>query len=598
MSGLGRRRYTVAIAVTALIFLVRPSGRADLTPSSMLRNSQAQSGGPAHGFATLALKNGDIYTGDPVHPRVKFMAITGESVSAVADAEGDWKPWIGPETRVIDLHGQFAMPGFNDAHVHLASAGYAKLEVNLEGARSISECQERIRARLKDVKPGEWITGRGWDHTLWPQKSFPTRQDLDKVSADHPMIFSRVDGHVAVANSLALQIAGITRTTADPSAGQLVRDPKTGDPTGLLEEDAAMNLVYSRIPPPSAEARRRALELALDEVTGFGVTSVQDNSVASGNNGDFYGWNNFLVYRQLKQEGKLKVRITEWLPFDAPLAGLEEMRRAGGGSSADDPGDPWLKTGTLKAFMDGSLGSRTAAMLAPYSDEPSTSGILRMDPVKLTAMSIERDRAGFQLAFHAIGDRANRVALDALDAVLATNGKRDRRDRVEHAQIVAPEDIPRFGELHVVASMQPSHLLDDERWAADRLGSSRLRGAYAWRSMLQAGVPLAFGTDYPVESVNPLRGLYACVTRELPDGGPKGGWQPQEKITIDECIRAYTVGAAFAQFEEKRKGKLVPGMLADIVVFPHDITKIPPRDLLSARVSMTIVGGRVVTDRH
>jgi predicted amidohydrolase YtcJ len=562
-------------------------------------NSDAGSGSgrPAHGFASLALSNGDIYTGDPAHPRARYMAVTGELIAAVTDSETDWKLWIGAETRVIDLHGQFAMPGFNDAHAHLASGGYAKIRIDLEGARSLGEMQQRIRARLKDYKPGEWIVGRGWDHTLWPQKVFPSRQDLDAVSTDHPMYFTRIDGHVAVANSRALELGGVTRSTPDPPAGHIIRDAKTGEATGLLEEDSAMSLVASHLPPVTAAQRRRALELAIDEASQFGITSVQDNSVMSLEDGDSFGWANFAVYQQLKREGKLKVRITEWLPFYAPVARLEQMRRAGGGSSAADPGDPWLKTGALKEFMDGSLGSRTAALLAPYADDASTSGILRVDPVKLTAMSIERDRAGFQLAFHAIGDRGNRVALDAFGAVAATNGKRDRRDRIEHAQIVAPEDIPRFGELHVVASMQPVHLLTDQRWAADRLGASRLHGAYAWRSMLQAGAPLAFGTDYPIESLNPLRGIYSCVTREVPGGGPKGGWQPQEKLKIDECLRAYTAGAAYAQFEEHRKGKLVPGMFADIAVFPHDITAITPRDLLAAHASMTIAGGRVVFDQ-
>lgn len=564
----------------------------------MPRTNSTKAAPPAHGFATLALRNGEIYTGDLAHPRAKFIAITGESIAIVTDSEADWKPWIGPETRVIDLHGQFAMPGFNDAHVHLASAGFGKLEVNLEGAKSLSDFQQHIRVRLKDFKSGEWITGRGWDHTLWPQKVFPTRQELDAVSTDHPMIFFRVDGHVAIANSRALEVAGITRSTPDPPSGHIVRDSKTGEPTGMLEEDSAMGLVSSRIPAPSMDTRRRALELALEEAVATGVTSVQDCSVMSTTDGDPSGWANFAVYQELKRDGKLNVRITEWLPFDAPLSWLIEKRQMGGGSSASDPGDPWLKTGALKAFMDGSLGSRTAALLAPYSDELSTSGILRVDPVKLTAMSIERDRAGFQLAFHAIGDRANRVALNAFEAVVDSNGKRDRRDRIEHAQIVAPEDLARFGKLHVVASMQPSHLLDDERWAANRLGNSRLRGAYAWHSMLQVGAPLAFGTDYPVESINPLRGLYACVTRELPDGGPKGGWQPQEKLSMDECLRAYTAGSAYAQFEENRKGKLVPGMFADIVVFPNDITKLPSHHLLSVRPSMTIVAGRIVFERN
>lgn len=531
--------------------------------------------------ADLALINGDIYTVDSQRPRVQAIAIRGEKIVA-AGSNDDVRAWIGPRTRVIDLHGRFAIPGFNDAHVHLASAGMAKLTVNFEGAKSVDEFQQRIREALKNYKPGEWITGSGWDHTLWPEKRFPTRWDLDAVSKDHPMIFSRVDGHVAVANSMALKIAGVTKDTRDPSAGHIVRDSKTDEPNGMLEEDAAMSLVYRHVPPASHERRRRAIELALADAVSHGVTSIQDYST----------WQDFLIYRELKQEGKLPLRITEWLTFTEPLAKLQEERREGGTT------DPWLKTGSLKAFMDGSLGSRTAAMLAPYSDEPTTSGILRMQPKELNQMSIERDKAGFQLNFHAIGDKANRVALDAFAAVRAANGPRDRRDRIEHAQVVAPEDFARFAELDVIASMQPVHLLDDQRWASARLGPERSKGAYAWNTMRKDGARLAFGTDYPVEGIDPLRGLYACVTRELPEGGPAGGWEPQEKLPLNDCISDYTTGSAYAEFEENRKGEIKPGMFADIVVYPTDITRMPPAELLRTSVDMTITGGRIVYERH
>jgi predicted amidohydrolase YtcJ len=547
----------------------------------------------AHGSADVVLANGKIYTMDEKHPWATVVAIRGDSIAAVVDANDalkslDFKQWIGPNTRVIDLHGQFAMPGFNDAHVHLAGAGYAKFAVYLEGSQSLAEFQRRIRDRLKDFQPGEWMTGRGWDHTMWPEKKFPTRQDLDAVAADRPMIFGRVDGHVAIANSRALEIAGITRATPDPPAGHIELDAKTGEPTGMLEEDAAMNLVYRHIPPYSLAQRRRALELAIDEAVKYGVTSLQDNSVGSREDGDNFSWQNFMIYQQMQREGKLKARITEWLPFALPIEQLQEMRRVGGTT------DPWLKTGALKAFLDGSLGSRTAAMIAPYSDDPGTSGILRMNPTQLTAYAVERDRAGFQLAFHAIGDRANRIGLDTFEAVRSANGPQDRRDRIEHAQIVSPVDLPRFASLGVVASIQPSHLLDDQRWATERIGPERVRGAYAWRTLEKAGVHLAFGTDYPVESINPLRGIYSCVTRELPGGGPEGGWRPQEKLTVAECLREYTVGSAYAEFEEHRKGTIAPGMLADIVVFPDDITRIPARDLLKTPVVMTIAGGKIV----
>jgi predicted amidohydrolase YtcJ len=553
--------------------------------------------------ADLVLTNTVISTMDEYHPRASMIAIRGETIVAVAyntsdaiksDQVADVEALIGPNTRVIDLHKQFAMPGFNDAHAHLFSAAYAKLEVDLTGAKSLAEFQQRIRDRLKDYKHGEWILGRGWDHTLWPEKKFPTRQDLDALSTEHPMLFGRLDGHVAVANSRALKIAGIKRGTPDPPGGHIERDAKSGEPTGMLEEVSAMSLVYKRVPPYTAEQRLHGFELVMDEAAQYGVTSVQDNSVMDADDSANWGWQNFLLLQQLQREGKLKFRITEWLPFNAPLPRLEEMRRVGGSTSPGNPGDPWLTTGQLKLILDGSLGSRTAAMLAPYSDDPNTSGILEVNPDQIKPMAIERDRAGFQLGFHAIGDRANRVALDTFAAVLEANGPRDRRDRVEHAQVVEPGDFALFGKLNVIASMQPAHLLDDERWATDRLGPERSRGAYAWHTMEKNGVRLAFGTDYPVVAINPLRGIYACVTRQLTDGTPDHGWQPKERLRAKDCFLAYTVGSAYAQFEERRKGTIAPGMLADIVVYPRDLNQTRASDILTLPVVMTIVGGKIV----
>jgi predicted amidohydrolase YtcJ len=549
--------------------------------------------------ADLVLSNGKIYTGLTAQPWARAVAIRGEFIVAIsgvavagADSDAEVKSWAGPKTRVIDLYGQFAMPGFNDAHVHFAYGAYQKLEIDLTGAQSLTELQKQIRARLKEYPPGEWIIGRGWDHTLWPVKQFPSRQDIDSISTDHPIFLERVDQHVAVVNSRALAAAGITRATPDPPGGRIERDPQTGEPSGMLKEEPAMVLVYKNIPPYSEAQRLRAFRLVVEEALRDGVTSIQDTSVVYLPDSDNFGWMNFLVLQKMQREGKLTVRITEWLPFGFPLDRLEQMRGAGGTT------DPWLKTGTLKAYIDGSLGSRTAALLDAYSDDPATSGILRLDPIELVQMAIERDRAGFQLAFHAIGDRANRIALDTFAAVAKANGPGDRRDRVEHAQIVAPADFARFASLGVIASMQPSHLLDDERWAVERLGPERAKGAYAWHTMEKNGVHLAFGTDYPTEAINPLRGIYACVTRELPEGGPPGGWQPQEKLSMDDCLRAYTVGSAYAEFEEKRKGTIAPGMLADIVVFPVDITRIPPRELLSTHLAMTVAGGRIVFEEQ
>jgi predicted amidohydrolase YtcJ len=550
--------------------------------------------------AELVLTNAQIETMDPAHERAGAIAIRGESIVAVSYIEPgstgaqnassidapEIKRCLGPKTSIINLHGAFATPGFNDAHVHIGQSALAKLAIDFTGVQSLAEFQQRIRAAIKARAPGEWITGFGWDQTLWPGRRDPTRADLDAVSTAYPMFFARVDGHVAVANSLALQLAGVTQNTVQPAGGHIVLDAQTNQPTGLLQEDAGMNLVFAKIAAPSSADRRRGIELVLADAARNGITSLQDNSYLEITTDVAFTKENFRIYQQLRREGKLTARITEWLDFTLPLAKLEALRSEWGST------DPWLKTGALKAFMDGSLGSRTAAMLAPYSDAPGNTGLLRMDPATLAPMAIERDRAGFQLAFHAIGDRANHVALDTFAAVVAANGPRDRRDRVEHAQVVAPEDFARFGQLNIVASMQPSHLLDDERWASDRLGPERSRGAYAWRTMQQNGVRIAFGTDHPVEPLNPLRGIYACVTRELPQGSTS--WQPQEKLSMKDCLRAYTAGSAYAEFEEKRKGTIAPGMFADLVVYPANLNQIPARDLLTTKVKMTIAGGRII----
>lgn len=527
--------------------------------------------------ADLVLLHGRLLTMDAHRPEAQAVAIAGDRILAVG-SDQEMRALIGPNTRVIDLHGCFAMPGFNDAHTHLAAGGLAKLEVDLREARSLAEMQQRIRQALPRYRPGQWIVGRGWDHTLWPEKRFPTRWDLDQVSRDHPMYFVRVDGHVAVANSRALALAQVGPATPDPPGGHIVRDSQ-GVPTGLLEEKAT-GLVERHIPSPTPADRRRAIELAIAEANRFGVTSISDYST----------WEDFQIYQQLKREGRLTLRITEWLPFELPLDQLERMRRQGGTT------DPWLRTGALKGFLDGTFGSETAAMLAPYADHPGDTGILRMDPERVIAETIERDRAGFQIAFHAIGDRAVRLALEAFAAAERANGPRDRRDRVEHAQVVSPEDFARFARLRVIASMQPCHLLDDVRWAEQRLGPQRSRYAYAWKSFLQHGVPLALGTDYPVEPINPMGNLYACITRQTPEGWPPGGWQPQEKISIEDCLRAYTVGSAYAEFAEHSKGQLRPGLLADITVLSADPRAVPPPQLWNIRAVLTVVGGRVVHD--
>ncbi|MFQ5816929.1 MAG: amidohydrolase [Terriglobia bacterium] len=526
--------------------------------------------------ADLVLVNGVIYTVDRALARVDALALQGDRIVA-AGTRKEIEHWIGPNTRVVDLQSHFVMPGFNDAHVHLGSAGRDKLSVDLTGVRSLAEMQERIRASLADFAPGEWISGSGWDHSLWPKPRIPTRADLDAVSTEHPMLFGRVDGHSAVANSLALAKARITRDTPNPEGGDIVRDAR-GEPTGWLKEKA-IGLVSRLIPAPTRAQRKRALELTLREAVENGVTSLQDNSA----------WEDFLVLAELKREGKLPVRITEWLSFDASLETLKAQREQGGTT------DPWLKTGALKGVTDGSGGSHSAAMLAPFADEPGNRGILRYDPEQLKQMVIGRDQAGFQIALHAIGDRAIRVALDAFAAARAANPqRRNRRHKIEHAQFVHPDDAPRFAALRVIASMQPSHLLNDMRWAPDLLGPDRYAEAYPWNSMLKYSPAVAFGTDYSVEPLNPFRGLYAAVTREFEDGGPSGGWVPEEKISLEDAIRAYTWGSAVAEFEEQRKGTLAPGKFADLIVLSQDITGLPPRDILRTKVVLTMVGGKPV----
>jgi predicted amidohydrolase YtcJ len=564
-----RRRILRCLLLLALFAVSLPSEALAQTPA-------AHPLAVVDGSEMALYRNGRIYTNDASGPWAEAMLVRGEEILAVG---GDDEVGALAEkgTKVIDLEKHFVMPGFNDAHVHLGGAGEDWLAVRLFGAETVLELQKRLAAAVAEHKEGEWITGSGWDHTLWPEKRFPNRRQLDEVSPKNPVILTHVSGHVAVANSLALQIAGISKDTPDPSGGEIEKDGN-GEPTGMLKEGAAMALVESKIPPRTPEERRHGIELALNDVAKNGVTSIQDNSA----------WEDFLTYRALKNDGKLTVRITEWLPFAAPLDKLQQMRREGGTT------DPWLRTGALKMVTDGALGSRTAAMLAPYSDDSKSSGIITMEPEKLTALASERDKAGFQLNFHAIGDRANRVALDAFEAAAKANGPRDRRDRIEHAQVVAPADFSRFARLQVIASMQPSHETSDMRWAEQRVGPARAKGAYAWATMQKYGVRLAFGTDYDVEPISPFRGLYACVTRELPDGGPKGGWQPEEKISLGDCIRAYTTGSAYAEFMEGKKGKLKEGEFADFIVLSNDLTTISPREYTTTKVLRTVVGGRTV----
>lgn len=520
--------------------------------------------------------NGIIYTGEGLaedKPQtVQAMAIGGGKVLAVGTNE-EITRLAGPKTHLRDLDSAhnsiFIFPGFNDAHTHLGSAGRTKLNVDLTGVQSLAAMLTKIQSFAQDAPPGHWLTGGNWDHTLWAQKILPTRQDLDAVTGGHPTFLDRIDGHIAIANSAALAAAGITGKTVPPQGGAIDLDAN-GEPTGILRE-SAQSLVYKVIPPPSRDERRRGDELAIADAVTHGVTSVQD----------FSDWEDFLVFEQMEREGKLDLRITEWLPFKDPLDELK-MKRA-----HHDANDPMLHTGFLKGFMDGSLGSRTAAMKAPYSDDPGNTGLPQYTQPQLNNMAVERAQAGFQLGFHAIGDKAAAMALDAYaQPGISTTA----RNRIEHAQVVDPADIPRFAKLGVIASMQPSHLLTDMNWAEDRLGPKRAAYSYAWKAFLDAGVPLAFGTDYPVEPVTPFRGLYAAVTR-MNEAGTKT-YFPENKITRGQALYAYTQGSAYAEFAEKHKGKLMPGYDADFILVDRNLYTVGAPAILKSVVLESFVAGQ------
>ncbi len=550
---------------------------------------------PATPRADAIYTHANIYTGvtgaSSFHEvqRAQAMAVRGDRVIAVG-SEADVLKLKGPATTIVDLQGHFVMPGFNDAHMHLTDAGFKKLTVDVTGCRSLEEFRERIRSRAAAANPTEWIVGSGWDETLWRQKDLPTRRDIDEVTTDHPVYLRRIDGHVAVANTLALKMAHVTLASKDPEGGEIGRD-LSGAPNGILRE-TAQDLVSSILPAPTPEKRRQAIEAALQDIARSGVTSVQDNSDSE--NGEAY-WEDFQIFEQLEKEGKLTARIFEWLPFIAPLEELKQRR------AAHPRSDTLLHTGMLKAYMDGSLGSHTAAMLQPYSDDPKNSGLTRYDQSKLNQMAEERAAAGFQLGFHAIGDKAVEMALNAFAAAekaadakgaKAPDGSENFRLRVEHAQVTNPGQVAHFRELKVIASMQPSHLLTDMHWATSRLGAPRAAHSYAWAEFVNHGVTLAFGTDFPVEPVAPFRGIYAAVTRKSEDGQQE--YYPEQKLTIEQAIAAYTTGSAFAEFAEKEKGTLAPGMLADFVVVDRDLTAIPPDKMLAAKVLRTVVGGKTV----
>ena len=579
----------------ALAILACALSRAE--PGHHSAQATAASSTAASGPADVIFVGGMIYTGqgfDTDHPQtVQALAIRGGKVIA-AGAATEVTKLAGPRTSLRWMSSDtFLFPGFNDAHTHLGNAGQTKMNVDLTGVPSLTAMLVQIKKAAEDVPAGHWLTGGNWDHTLWAVKQLPTRQDLDAVTGWHPTFLDRIDGHISIANTAALAAAGITGKTVPPQGGAIDLDAN-GEPTGILRE-SAQGLVYKVIPPPSHEERMKGDELAINDALSHGVTSVQD----------FSDWDDFLIFEELEQAGTLHLRISEWLPFKDPLDVLLKER------AHHDVNDPMLHTGMLKGFMDGSLGSRTAAMKAPFADDPDNMGLPQYSQSELNKMAAERAKAGFQIGFHAIGDKAAAMALDAFSQKydvcpkLAPQDKnpykaprcwpmvaQNARDRIEHAQVVDPADVARFKKLGVIASMQPNHLLTDMNWAEARLGEQRAAYSYAWKTFLDAGVPLAFGTDYPVEPITPFRGLYAAVTR-MNEAGTKT-YFAQNKLTRGQALYAYTQGSAYAEFAEKHKGKLIPGYDADFILVDRDLYAAAPPLILKTNVLATYVAGQKV----
>ncbi len=525
--------------------------------------------------ASAVFVNGKIWTGEKNPPEAGALAVYGDRIVAVGKLE-DMDRYQGPETQVVDLNGRRVLPGFNDAHVHFVSGGFSLLGIDLRKARSAQEFRQILKEYVAKLPPGRWITGGDWDHEAWPDKKWPTKELIDDVTTKNPVLVSRLDGHVSLANSLALSLAGIDKKTPDPFGGFIARDEKTGEPTGILKDNAA-NLVYRFIPSPSPAEVLEAARAAQQHALSVGVTSVQDMNPST---------EELRAYQRMYREGELKVRLYVFQPGHL----INELAATG---IQRGFGNSWLRIGGIKLYADGSMGAGSALFYQPYEDDPSTSGLAIQPKDELIRLVTQADSLGLQIALHAIGDQANTWALDAFEQAIQHNGKRDSRHRIEHAQVVLEKDLPRFAQLGVIASVEPSHCIDDMRWAEHRIGA-RAKQSYLWKSFVNHNAAMAFGTDWSVEPLNPMLGLYAAVTREFPEGGPQGGWYPKEKIGLEEAIRYYTAGSAYAEFMENEKGTLAPGKLADFLVLERDIFHLPPKDILETRVMMTVVGGKIM----
>jgi predicted amidohydrolase YtcJ len=537
---------------------------------------------PAPERASLIVHNAKVYTVHDAQPTAEAVAVRGDRIVLVGRSAAALE-LRGPETRVIDAEGATLIPGIQDAHGHFTGLGESLQVLQLRGTSSFEEIVGMVRQRAATARPGEWIRGRSWDQNDWPSSEWPHHQMLTDAAPNNPVYLTRVDGHAALVNKAAIDAAGLTRATADPDGGRIIRDVK-GEPAGVLI-DAAMGLVASKIPPTSDAQLEDQILLADAEARKLGLTTIHDAGTTP---------QVVEAYKRLIDAGKLKTRL--YVMLRGPLSMLEPEFKKG---PVINYGDHRLSVRAIKIGADGALGSRGAALLEPYADEPSTSGLMTTPPDEIYAQTLAASRAGFQTCIHAIGDRGNRVAMDVFERVQKeVPGARNLRMRNEHAQILDAAEIPRFAQLNVIASMQATHATSDMPWVPARIGPERTQeGAYVWQRLLKSGVVLANGSDFPVEEPNPMLGFFAAITRQNPSGQPPGGWMPDERMSREEMLKSFTWNAAYAAHAEKDLGSLEVGKLADMVLLDKDVMTVEPAEILSARPLMTIIGGEVVHQR-
>ncbi|HEX5873615.1 MAG TPA: amidohydrolase [Pyrinomonadaceae bacterium] len=533
--------------------------------------------------ADIVFKNGTVYTAADTSPRAEAIAVKADRIVFVG-TNADAQQYVGQNTRVVDLKGKTVLPGFTDSHQHLSGVGFREMNLNLEGTTSLADFLAKVKARVAQAKPGEWVTGRGWIETHWKPPVFPTRWDLDKVAPNNPVILGRADGHGAVANSAALKAAGIDKNTPNPFGGEISKDKKTGEPNGMLL-DNAQGLVRRRVPPTTPADAERAVVLGVKRNIELGWTQIQD---AGGSHADVD------IFKKLYEAGTIKLRI--YKAVHGP--GASATRLINEGATIGAYGNRFTFR-TIKVVSDGALGSRGAALMAPYSDAADTSGFLTVKAEELRPMLQEALRKGIQVETHAIGDLANRFVLDEYEAAFKAVPVADRkvaepRWRIEHAQIVNPDDIPRFAKLGVIPSMQPSHAIGDLFFAPSRVGVKRLEGSYAWASFIKSGIVVPAGSDAPVERGEPMIEFYAAVARKDPKGFSGEGWHPEEAVSREEALKMFTIWPAYAAFEDTLRGTIEVGKLADLTILSADIMKIPAPQILKTRNVMTVINGEIV----